>query len=54
MKKALAYGGALIGTYLVVVHFQGASSVGGTLFGGASNVIGALQGRAVNVATPVG
>jgi hypothetical protein len=51
MKQALKYGASLIGIYLAVVYFDGATSDLGGLSTGVSTIIGALQGRAVSTAT---
>jgi len=46
MKQGLKYGAALIGIYLVVVYFDGASKDLGSLGTGVSSVVAAFQGRA--------
>jgi hypothetical protein len=45
VKKALTYGAALIGTYLVVVHYTGFGKDVSALSSGAVGVTKALQGR---------
>ena len=45
MKKALAYGAGLLAVYLVVVNFEGASSVTSAGAQGLTSVIAAFQGR---------
>lgn len=51
MKQALKYGAGLIGIYLAVVYFDGASKDLGSLSSGASSIIAAFQGRAVGSTT---
>lgn len=45
MKKALTYGAGLIGLYLVVEHWLGASNVVKASASGVSTVAKTLQGR---------
>jgi hypothetical protein len=53
-KKALLYGTALIGIYLVVVYWTGSGTVITDSTSGAEGVIAAFQGRAVTNTTPAG
>lgn len=53
MRQGLKYGAGLIGIYLAVVYFDGATSdlgAGGTAI---SNVVAAFQGRAAGSSTKV-
>lgn len=52
VPKAVKYGAALIGVYLVVVYATGASKVTSAGATGLSGVIANLQGRAHGQGTP--
>ncbi len=51
--KALKYGAVLLGIYLGVVYFEGASKDLGAAGTGISRIISAFQGRAMTTSTPV-
>jgi hypothetical protein len=51
MKTALKYGAGLIGIYLAVVYFDGATSDLGSLGTAGASIIAAFQGRAVGSTT---